>query len=98
VVEGAQLPSHSIEGELTKLSPRDAEIRLKAPVAVYSNLQLHVIGDDGADIPGALYGKIIEVVPGSNADVRIRFTSTSPATAFLRDQLAKAESTASIAT
>ncbi|MDP1604071.1 MAG: hypothetical protein Q8M03_12490, partial [Legionella sp.] len=55
-----------------------------------TNLQMRLIHSDGGEVPGVVYGKVIEVIPGSGLDVRIRFTSMPPSiTTFLRGLLAK---------
>lgn len=38
---------------------------------------MHLI-QDGRDIPGALYAKVIDVVPAGSNAFAIRFTSVSP--------------------
>ena len=91
MVEGASLASETQKGSVTKLSLKEAEARLEAPVPLLTNLQMRLIDIDGAEVPGVLYGKVIEITPGSSVDVRLRFTSTPPSVmAFLRDLLARA--------
>jgi adenylate cyclase len=90
MVEGASLAWETQKGSVTKLSLKEAEARLEAPVALLTNLQMRLINGDGGEVPGVVYGKVIEVTPGSGLDVRIRFTSMPPSiTTFLRDLLAK---------
>ena len=60
-----------------KLSAKAAEARLESPVTNLSNLEMHFIGTEGQEIPGALYGKVVQTM-GSNTDCYIRFTSISP--------------------
>jgi hypothetical protein len=48
---------------------------------------MHLIGKDGQDIHGSLYGKVVGTVPGSKARFSVRFTSVSPEIeTFLRAQ------------
>jgi len=90
VVAGSHLGAEVFQGTLTKLSAKQAEGHLETPVPVLTNLDMHLMDADGREIPGALYGKVTEVVPGSYAGHRIHFTSKSPEVeAFLRDLLAK---------
>jgi PAS domain S-box-containing protein len=85
IVEANHLGGESYEGTLTKLSPKGAEVRLKKPVPILSNLKMHVIGTEGQDIVGALYAKVVGTVAGSSTAFSIRFTSSSPEIeAFLR--------------
>jgi PAS domain S-box-containing protein len=78
IVETNYLSGEAYRGTLTKLSRKSAEIRLEKPVAAFSDLKLEFIGADGKDLPGALYGKVVDAVPGSSDEVSIRFTSSSP--------------------
>jgi PAS domain S-box-containing protein len=77
VVEGAHLSEGMFRGRLMKLSAKAAEARLESPVPNLSNLEMHFIGTEGQEIPGALYGKVVQTI-GSNTDCYIRFTSISP--------------------
>jgi len=78
IFEGAHLNGETYKGSLTKLSSKGAEARLEHPVLTSSNLEMHLIGSDGREIPGALYAKVIGTVPGSSTDFSVRFTSISP--------------------
>jgi PAS domain S-box-containing protein len=78
VVEGAHLSEGMFRGRLLKLSAKAAEARLENPVPKFSNLEIHLTGTEGQEIPGVLYGKIVEPVGGSRTDFYIRFTSISP--------------------
>jgi adenylate cyclase len=79
IVEGDGLSGGEMfKGSLTKLSPKGAEARLENPVPTLSNLKMHLIGTEGQEIPGALYGKVVETVPGSSTGFSVRFTSMSP--------------------
>ena len=90
IVESASLTSETQKGSVTKLSLKEAEARLEAPVPLLTNLHMRLIGADGDEVPGVVYGKVTEVMPGSGVGVRIRFTSMPPSiTVFLRDLLAK---------
>jgi adenylate cyclase len=78
IVEGDHLSGELFKGSLTKLSPSGAEARLENPAPALSNLKINVIGTEGQEIPGSLYGKIVGTVPGSSTDFSVRFTSMSP--------------------
>jgi PAS domain S-box-containing protein len=77
IVEASQLGHEAYKGMLTKLSRKAAEATLEHPVANLTNIKLHLT-QDGRDIPGALYAKVIDVVPGGSNAFSIRFTSVSP--------------------
>ena len=88
IVEGGHLSGEMFKGSLTKLSPKGAEARLENPVAPLSNLKIHLIGSEGEEIPGALYGKVVGTLPESSTGFSVRFTSMSPQIErFLRDLL-----------
>ena len=55
-----------------------AEARLENPIPKLSNLEIHLSGTEGQEIPGVLYGKIVEAIGGSHTDFYVRFTSISP--------------------
>ena len=67
-----------LRGSFIKLSPKGAEARLENQVSNLSNLKIHLVGTDGREIPGALYGKVVATVPGSPSCHSVRFTSMSP--------------------
>ncbi len=78
VVESSQVGVESRRGALTKLSRKSAELRLESPVPPLSNLKMRLIGPDGQEMPGTLYGKVVANVPGSSSRFSIRFTSVPP--------------------
>jgi len=64
---------------------KEAVLRLESPVQTLSNLNIHVIGRNGQQVPGTLYAKVMGQVPGEGARYSVRFTSISPdIEAFLR--------------
>jgi PAS domain S-box-containing protein len=88
VVESSQVGGALSKGFLTKLSPRSAEGRLQKPVPLLSNLKMHLVGNDGARLPGSLYGKVLAHIAGTSMGVSIRFTSVPPEIdAFLRKMI-----------
>jgi adenylate cyclase len=78
VVEGAHLSEGMFRGRLLKLSAKAAEARLENPVPTLSNLEMHLIGTEGQEIPGTLYGKVVQIIGSDNTEFYIRFTSISP--------------------
>jgi len=78
VVEGDHLSGVMFEGSFLKLSAKGAEARLEHPVAPLTNLKIHLIADNGEEIPGALYGKVVGIPPESPTTFSVRFTSMSP--------------------
>ena len=85
VVEGAQLGGELSKGGITRLSLKEAVLRLESPVQTLSNLNIHVTRRNGEQVPGTLYAKVMGQVPGEGARYSVRFTSISPdIEAFLR--------------
>ena len=78
IVEGDHLGEEMFKGCITKLSLKGAEARLENPVPTLNNLKINLIGTEGQEIPGALYGKVVGTVPGSSTGFSVRFTSMSP--------------------
>jgi hypothetical protein len=64
------------QGRLTKLSLRRAELRLETPVPVFSNLEVTLTGNDGKQVSGSLFCKVIGQL--SNNGILLHFTSMSP--------------------
>jgi adenylate cyclase len=77
ILEGDLQNDVAFNGYLTKLSPKRAEGRLEIPVSALSNLKMRLNGEDGHEIPGALYGKVMTTGVGGKCDVVIHFTSMS---------------------
>ena len=78
VVESSQVGVESRRGALTKVARKSAELRLEAPVPPLSNLKMRLLGPDGKELPGTLYGKVVANVPGSSSRFSVRFTSVPP--------------------
>jgi hypothetical protein len=78
VVEGNHLTGVTFEGSFVKLSTKGAEARLEHPVAPLSNLNMNLIDSNGEEIPGALYGKVVEKLSESSTVFSLRFTSMPP--------------------
>ena len=78
VVEGDHLSGVIFKGSFVKLSAKGAEGRLENPVPLLTNLKMHLIRNNGEEIPGALYGKVVGKLPEGSAAFSVRFTSMSP--------------------
>ena len=87
IVHASHLNGEVYKGTLMKLSRKEAEIGMNHPVPNLTDIKIHLIGEDGREIPGSLYGKVVGTVPGSSARFSVRFTSVSPEIeTFLRAQ------------
>ena len=78
IIEANQPGGDICKGTLTRLSRKGAEVRLENSVETFSNLEMHLMGKEGQKLPGALYGKVIGTVPGTEADFSVCFTSIPP--------------------
>ena len=78
IVESSQMGGERHSGALTKLARKWAEARLETAVPPLSNLKMRLIGSDGHEMPGTLYGKVVASVPGSTSRFTVRFTSVPP--------------------
>jgi adenylate cyclase len=90
IVEASQLGHEAYKGMLTKLSRKAAEAILDHPIANLTNIKVHLT-QDGREVSGALYAKVIDAVAGSSNVFFLRFTSISPEVdRFLQIQTAAA--------
>jgi hypothetical protein len=64
IAEANYLGGESYKGTSTKLSLKTAEVRLEKPVPILSNLKMQFVGNEGQDIPGALYAKVVRTIAG----------------------------------
>ncbi len=77
VAESTYLNGEMLVGSLTKLSMKRGELRLKNPVPILSNLEIHLVGKEDNELPGILYCKVVDTAPDKNVIVSVRFTSMS---------------------
>ncbi len=78
IVEGSCLGKENLKGSLTKLSAKSADVRLESPAPLLSNLEMRLRDDNGQEIPGALYAKVVGMATGAATDFSVRFSSMSP--------------------
>ncbi|MCW2238981.1 PAS domain-containing protein [Azospirillum canadense] len=78
LVDGSHLTGEVFKGVITKLSSREAEAHLETPVPNLSNLKINLLGAEGHELSGALYGKVVGRVEGSSTAFSVRFTAMSP--------------------
>jgi class 3 adenylate cyclase len=89
-IDGKQVSETARPGLLIALSSKGADVQAEAVVPILTNLKLHFINADGTEVPGDLYGKVVEVGPGAKATFSVRFTSMPPEVEmFIKSRLAK---------
>jgi adenylate cyclase len=80
VLHGEQVSGDEREGRLVQASDKSAQMTCDRVPDKLSNLRVRARRPDGAEVPGEIYAKVVEAVPGG---VRIRFTSYAPEVAKL---------------
>lgn len=66
------------KGAWIRLSRREGEARLEGVVPPLTNINMKLVDKDGHEMPGTLYGKVVDALPGSSPGFLIRFTSVTP--------------------
>ena len=85
VLQGEQVTPTEREGRLVQASDKTAQMLCDPAPAALSNLRVRARTQEGADVPGEVYAKVISDAPGG---VKIRFTSYAPELArLLRETL-----------
>lgn len=87
VLEGKFAGSTMSGGRLVKLAGKTAELHLQQPVAVFSNLKLHLLRPSGEAVPGELFAKVVGTLPEDTCRVVVRFTSIPEAAWTFLDAL-----------
>ena len=75
IVEGGRVGDGAINGVLTKLSSKRAELRLDKAVPVLADLKIQIIGDAGLEVQEPAYCEVEGALPGSDGLLSVRFTS-----------------------
>jgi len=78
VLEGKHLGGTTFKGSFVKLSGKGGEVRAEHPVTRWSHIKMRLLGTDGEEIAGDLYGKIVGEPMDSLASFAVRFTSIPP--------------------
>jgi adenylate cyclase len=77
VLEGKHLGGTMFRGTFVKLSGKGGEVRCEHPVAPLSEIKMRLMGTNGEEIPGDLYGKVVGKPTDSGIAARL-FLSASP--------------------
>jgi adenylate cyclase len=78
LVDGEHLNMERFHGSLTGLSLKRAEAQLENPVPDLGSIEICLVGSDGKEIPGSLYGKVSETAADDSRHVSLNLTSMSP--------------------
>jgi adenylate cyclase len=78
VLEGKHLSETMFKGSFVKLSGKGGEVRSQHPVTPWSDIKMRLMGTDGEEIAGDLYGKVVGKPTDTRASFAVRFTSIPP--------------------
>jgi adenylate cyclase len=87
VLEGKHLGGTTFKGSFVKLSAKGGEVCSAQSVTPWSDLKIRLMGTDGEEIPGDLYGKVVGKPTHADASFAVRFTSIPPAVATFLHRL-----------
>jgi PAS domain S-box-containing protein len=78
IVEGGRIGDKGINGALTKLSLKRAELRLDKTVPALADLKIEIVGEAGREVSEPAYCKVEGAAAGSEGLLSVRFTSLPP--------------------
>jgi adenylate cyclase len=87
VLEGKHLGDAVLTGSLTKLSARDGEVRSNHAVEPWSNIKIQLMSNNGEELPGDLYAKVIRPLSDGSPGFAVHFTSIPPRVALFFEHL-----------
>jgi adenylate cyclase len=87
VLEGKFADRTLYGGRMVKLAPKTAELHVAQPLAVFSNLKLHLLRPTGELVPGDVFAKVVETRPEDASRVVVRFTSIPEAARTFLDTI-----------
>ena len=87
LLEGKQLGDALGTGSLVKLSAKDGEVRSDHAVEPWSNIKLQLMSNNGEELPGDLYAKVMGPIPEGSHGFAVHFTSVPPEVAAFFERL-----------
>jgi adenylate cyclase len=75
IVEGGRVGDDAINGALTKLSSKRAELRLDKTVPALADLKMQIVGEAAREVREPAYCKVEAALPRSDGLLSVRFTS-----------------------
>jgi adenylate cyclase len=89
LLEGKHLGDTLFTGSLVKLSAKDGEVRSDYAVEPWSNIKLQLMSNNGEELPGDLYAKVMGVLTEDAPGFAVHFTFIPPEVAtFFQSLLA----------
>jgi adenylate cyclase len=92
LLEGKHMGDTLFTGSLVKLSAKDGEVRSDYAVEPWSNIKLQLMSNNGEELPGDLYAKVMEARPEDAPGFAVHFTSIPPQVATFFERLLAASS------
>ncbi len=87
LLEGKLMGDTVFTGSLVKLSARDGEVHSEDVVEPWSNIKVQVTSDNGEQLPGDLYAKVMGALSDGSHGFAVHFTSVPPEVAAFFERL-----------
>ena len=75
LLEGKQMGDTQFTGNLVKLSAKDGEVRSDHLVESWSNIRIQLLSNNGEELPGDLYAKVMGALAEDSPGFAVHFTS-----------------------
>jgi hypothetical protein len=72
---------------MVKLSAKDGEVHSEYAVETWSNIKIQLMSNNGEDLPGDLYAKVIRPLSDGSPGFAVHFTSVPPEVAAFFERL-----------
>jgi adenylate cyclase len=92
LLEGKHTGDTVFTGSLVKLSAKDGEVRSDHTVESWSNIKLQLMSNNGEELPGDLYAKVMGARTEDGSGFVVHFTSIPPQVAAFFERLLAASS------
>jgi adenylate cyclase len=92
LLEGKHMGDTEFTGSLVKLAARDGEVRSEHAVQSWSDIQIQLMSNNGEELPGDLYAKVIRPLSEGSPGFAVHFTSIPPKVATFFERLLAASS------
>jgi adenylate cyclase len=87
LLEGKYLGDTVFTGRLVRLSAKDGEVHSDHAVESWSNIKIQLMSNDGDELPGDLYGKVMGALAEDQPGFAVHFTSIPPRVATFFEYL-----------
>jgi len=87
LLEGTHLGDAVCTGSLVKLSAKDGEVRSDHAVEPWSNIKIQLMSNNGEELPGDFYAKVMGPISQDSHSFAVHFTSVPPEVAVFFEHL-----------